>query len=83
MDKVTTCGVVVFRVNSLTPDVIKLRTTEDVFLLAWGSDSATSRLVRITASGLRSSCDASWMKRRWLSKAASRRASIASNVSAS
>ena len=32
--------------------------------VASGSDNATSRLVRMTASGLRSSCDASWMKRR-------------------
>ena len=47
-----------------------------------GSARATSRLVRITASGLRSSCDASWMKRRWLSNASSMRASIPSKVSA-
>lgn len=39
--KKTTRGVVAFRVESLTPDVLKLRTTEDVFLLAWGSDSLT------------------------------------------
>lgn len=37
--KKTTRGIVVFRLNSLTPDILKLRTTEDVFLLAWGSDS--------------------------------------------
>ena len=34
-------GTVVFRVESLTTDVLKLRTTEDIFLLAWGSDSLT------------------------------------------
>jgi 23S rRNA G2445 N2-methylase RlmL len=39
--KKTARGLVVFRVESLTPDVLKLRTTEDVFLLAWGSDSLT------------------------------------------
>ncbi|MDB5309824.1 MAG: methyltransferase protein [Gemmataceae bacterium] len=39
--KKTARGVVVFRVGALTPDVLKLRTTEDVFLLAWGSDSLT------------------------------------------
>ena len=50
---------------------------------ASGSARATSRLVRITASGLRSSCDASWMKRRWPSKASSSRPSMASKVSAS
>jgi len=32
-------GIVVFRLNSITPEVVQLRTTEDVFLLAWGSDS--------------------------------------------
>lgn len=37
--KKTTRGLVVFRVNELTPDLLKLRTTEDVYLLAWGSDS--------------------------------------------
>lgn len=39
--KKTSRGLVVFRVESLTPDVLQLRTTEDVFLLAWGSDSLT------------------------------------------
>lgn len=39
--KKTTRGVVVFRLDAVTPDVLKLRTTEDVFLLAWGSDSLT------------------------------------------
>ncbi|MFO0805723.1 MAG: methyltransferase domain-containing protein [Gemmataceae bacterium] len=37
--KKTTRGIVVFRLNALTPDILKLRTTEDIFLLAWGSDS--------------------------------------------
>ncbi len=36
-------GVVVFRLDDVTPDVLKLRTTEDVFLLAWGSDTLTYR----------------------------------------
>ncbi len=39
--KKTARGVVVFRVDELTPDLLKLRTTEDIFLLAWGSDSLT------------------------------------------
>lgn len=39
--KRTDRGSVVFRVDDVTPDVLKLRTTEDVFLLAWGSDSLT------------------------------------------
>ena len=37
----TSRGFVVFRVDSLTPDVLTLRTTEDIFLLAWGSDTLT------------------------------------------
>ncbi len=36
-------NLVVFRLNTITPDVVKLRTTEDVFLLAWGSNSLTYR----------------------------------------
>ena len=36
-------GVVVFRVPEITQDLLKLRTVEDVFLLAWGTDSLTYR----------------------------------------
>ncbi|OWK38576.1 methyltransferase domain-containing protein [Fimbriiglobus ruber] len=36
-------GIVVFKLNEITPDVIKLRTTEDVFLLCWGSNSLSYR----------------------------------------
>jgi 23S rRNA G2445 N2-methylase RlmL len=39
--KKTARGLVVFRVPELTDKVLALRTTEDVFLLAWGSDSLT------------------------------------------
>ena len=39
--KKTSRGLVVFRVDQVTPDLLNLRTTEDVFLLAWGSDSLT------------------------------------------
>ncbi len=39
--KKTARGLVVFRVPEITPDLLKLRTTEDVYLLAWGSDSLT------------------------------------------
>jgi tRNA (guanine6-N2)-methyltransferase len=34
-------GMVVFRVNEVTPEILQLRTTEDVFLLAWGSEALT------------------------------------------
>ena len=36
-------GVVVFRVPRIGPELLRLRTTEDVFLLAWGTDSLTFR----------------------------------------
>jgi tRNA (guanine6-N2)-methyltransferase len=36
-------GLVVFRVSEIDEDVLSLRTTEDVFLLAWGSDELTYR----------------------------------------
>src|SRR5258708_4983880 len=39
--KKTARGFVIFRVPEITPDLIALRTTEDVYLLAWGSDSLT------------------------------------------
>ncbi len=41
----TARGVVVFRVPSLEKDLLKLRTTEDVFLFAWGTDQLTYRAV--------------------------------------
>jgi tRNA (guanine6-N2)-methyltransferase len=39
--KRTERGVVLFRLKEITPQVLTLRTTEDIFLLAWGSDSLT------------------------------------------
>jgi len=39
--KKTARGITVFRLDEITPDVVKLRTTEDVYLLAWGSDTLT------------------------------------------
>lgn len=39
--KKTARGLVVFRVAELTDAVLSLRTTEDVYLLAWGSDTLT------------------------------------------
>jgi hypothetical protein len=49
---------------------------------AAGSARLTSTAARMTASGVRSSCDASAMKRRWLETTASRRASMPSGLSA-
>jgi tRNA (guanine6-N2)-methyltransferase len=39
--KKTSRGLVVFRMDELTDSVLSLRTAEDVYLLAWGSDSLT------------------------------------------
>jgi tRNA (guanine6-N2)-methyltransferase len=36
-------GVVVFRVPEIGPELLRLRTVDDVFLLAWGTDSLTYR----------------------------------------
>src|SRR5436190_16339355 len=36
-------GMVVFRVSAITPAILHLRTVEDVFLLAWGSDALSRR----------------------------------------
>jgi 23S rRNA G2445 N2-methylase RlmL len=36
-------GFVVFRVPEVDPSLLRLRTTEDVFLYAWGTDSLTNR----------------------------------------
>jgi tRNA (guanine6-N2)-methyltransferase len=41
--KKTGSGIVVFRVPEIDERLLKLRTTEDVFLLAWGSDQLTHR----------------------------------------
>jgi len=41
--KKTSPGLVVFRVPEIDARILKLRTTEDVFLLAWGSDQLTRR----------------------------------------
>src|SRR5947209_720221 len=36
-------GLVVFRVEEVDEALVRLRTTEDVFLLAWGTDQLTHR----------------------------------------
>ena len=43
--KKTERGVVAFRVGEIGPELLRLRTVEDVFLLAWGTDSLTYRAV--------------------------------------
>jgi tRNA (guanine6-N2)-methyltransferase len=41
--KKTARGTVIFRVKSIDEDLLRLRTTEDVFVLAWGTDQLTYR----------------------------------------
>src|SRR5581483_2699277 len=36
-------GLLVFRAPDISPDLLRLRTVEDVFLLAWGTDALTYR----------------------------------------
>ena len=36
-------GYVVFRLDAITPKLLQLRTTEDIFLLCWGSDGLSHR----------------------------------------
>lgn len=43
--KKTSRGVVVFRTDSIDRSLLRLRTTEDVYLFAWGTDSLTFRAV--------------------------------------
>jgi 23S rRNA G2445 N2-methylase RlmL len=43
--KKTDRGLIVFRVPDISRDLLKLRTTEDVYLLAWGTDALTYRAV--------------------------------------
>ncbi|MBI1914247.1 MAG: RNA methyltransferase [Planctomycetes bacterium] len=38
-------GLIVFRVGAIDHDVLRLRTTEDVFLYAWGTDQLTYRAI--------------------------------------
>src|SRR5581483_4054108 len=41
--KKTERGLLVFRAPDISPDLLRLRTVEDVFLLAWGTDALTYR----------------------------------------
>jgi tRNA (guanine6-N2)-methyltransferase len=41
----TSPGIVIFRVDEIDKNVLNLRTAEDVFLFAWGSDELTLRAV--------------------------------------
>lgn len=56
----TGSGFVIFRVPEISPRLLKLRTTEDVFLLAWGSDSLTFRAVDLKSIQRWTATEANW-----------------------
>jgi 23S rRNA G2445 N2-methylase RlmL len=58
--KRTAPGVVVFRVPEVGPDLLRLRTTEDVFLLAWGTDKLTYRAEDLDRIRKWTAHDADW-----------------------
>ncbi len=75
----TSRGLVVFRMDELSDKLLSLRTTEDVFLLAWGSDSLSYKSddletlpqLDCTQTGLgtpRSNCTTSCGRRRRASR---------------
>lgn len=53
-------GLVVFRVDSRTPELLQLRTVEDVFLLAWGTDALTYRAADLQKIELWTAKSADW-----------------------
>jgi 23S rRNA G2445 N2-methylase RlmL len=55
-------GLVVFRVPEIDDRLLKLRTTEDVFLLAWGTDQLTFRAADLDQIRRWTAQDADWAK---------------------
>jgi 23S rRNA G2445 N2-methylase RlmL len=53
-------GLVVFRVAEVTDALLELRTAEDVFLLAWGTDSLTYRAEDLRSIRRWTAADADW-----------------------
>jgi len=53
-------GLVVFRVPEIDRGLLRLRTTEDVFLLAWGTDSLTYRAADLESIRRWTARDADW-----------------------
>src|SRR5207248_6081879 len=53
-------GIVVFRVNDIDRDLLRLRTTEDVFLYAWGTDELTYRAKDLESIERWTARDANW-----------------------
>lgn len=55
-------GCVVFRVQDISPDLLKLRTVEDVFLLAWGSDALSCRALDLDKFELWTARNVDWAR---------------------
>src|SRR5690348_16407767 len=53
-------GFVVFRLAEVDASVLRLRTTEDVFLLAWGTDKLTYRAVDLESIRRWTAREADW-----------------------
>jgi tRNA (guanine6-N2)-methyltransferase len=58
--KKTTPGAVVFRVPQIDQDLLQLRTVEDVFLLAWGTDQLSYRATDLERISRWTAQDARW-----------------------
>src|SRR4051812_4405984 len=58
--KKTTPGLVVFRVPEVDRSLLRPRTTEDVFLLAWGTDQLTYRAADLRSIERWPARDANW-----------------------
>lgn len=56
----TSPGIVVFRVAAIDERLLRLRTTEDVFLLAWGTDQLTYRAADLDQITRWTDRDADW-----------------------
>ncbi|MBX7104407.1 MAG: RNA methyltransferase [Gemmataceae bacterium] len=53
-------GIVIFRVPHIGPELLRLRTVEDVFLLAWGTDALTRRAADLESIRKWTARDADW-----------------------
>jgi 23S rRNA G2445 N2-methylase RlmL len=58
--KKTSGGMVVFRIPEIDRSLLRLRTTEDVFLLAWGTDDLTYRAQDLRSIERWTARDANW-----------------------
>src|ERR1041384_660836 len=60
--KRATPGLVVFRLDEIAPEILKLNTTEDVFLLAWGTDQLSYRAEDLERIRKWTERDADWQR---------------------